>query len=224
MSARLAFDPGRRSWPRPRNGLPAPWPWWCSPLARASACGRLAEGPAPDRGEPILWHVLDAGLAAKPTKVVVVIGQDGDEVEAAVRSWGSRPSRSSFGSGANWEPATRSGGATGGGGRVTDVLVTDGDFDPVTHDDVKRLVASHRRGAAVATVASTTLDDPGATAAWCGAGPGRRDRGAGRRIAGGRRDRRGLDRLDRVPSQGPVRHASLTSTGRTANASTTSTG
>ena len=36
-----------------------------------------------------------------------------------------------------------------------------GDYDPVTGDDVRRLVASHRRRGAAATIASTVLDDPG---------------------------------------------------------------
>ena len=115
----------------------------------------------PVAGKPILWHVLNAGQAAKPTRIVVVIGHDGDEVEAAVRSWGLTPKpvfvrqRRQFGTGDAVRVAHQA------VGRANDVLVMGGDFDPVTGDDVKRLVASHRRGSSVATIASTELDDPG---------------------------------------------------------------
>jgi bifunctional UDP-N-acetylglucosamine pyrophosphorylase / glucosamine-1-phosphate N-acetyltransferase len=115
----------------------------------------------PIAGKPILWHVLNAGQAAKPTRIVVVIGHDGDEVEAAVRSWGFTPKpvfvrqRRQLGTGDAVRVAQQA------VGRANDVLVMGGDFDPVTDDDVKRLVASHRRGSSVATIASTELDDPG---------------------------------------------------------------
>ncbi len=115
----------------------------------------------PIAGKPVLWHVLNAGQAAKPTRIVVVIGQDGDDVEAAVRSWGITPKpvfvrqRRQLGTGDAVRVARQA------VGRANDVLVMGGDFDPVTADDVKRLVASHRRGSSVATIASTELGDPG---------------------------------------------------------------
>jgi bifunctional UDP-N-acetylglucosamine pyrophosphorylase/glucosamine-1-phosphate N-acetyltransferase len=41
----------------------------------------------PIAGRPVLWHVLQAVRAVRPTVVSVVVGHKGDEVEQAVRSW-----------------------------------------------------------------------------------------------------------------------------------------
>jgi bifunctional UDP-N-acetylglucosamine pyrophosphorylase/glucosamine-1-phosphate N-acetyltransferase len=115
----------------------------------------------PIAGRPALWHVLQAGLAAKPSKVIVVVGHDGDAVEAAVRSWGISPKpifvtqRRQLGTGHAILAAKQA------VGRANDVLVMGGDYDPVSGEDVRRLMGSHRRGSAVATIASTELDDPG---------------------------------------------------------------
>ena len=40
-------------------------------------------------GRPALWHVLQAGLAAKPTKVIVVVSDDPDLREDASYSFPS---------------------------------------------------------------------------------------------------------------------------------------
>jgi bifunctional UDP-N-acetylglucosamine pyrophosphorylase/glucosamine-1-phosphate N-acetyltransferase len=112
-------------------------------------------------GRPALWHVLQAGLATRPSKVVVVVGHGADDVRAEVASWKLTPKpifveqARQLGTGHAVQVAERA------IGRVDDVLVMGGDFDPVTGDDVKRLVASHRRSNAAATIASTLLDDPG---------------------------------------------------------------
>ena len=42
-------------------------------------------------GRPALWHVLQAGLAARPTKVIVVVGHGADDVRRAVASWRLTP-------------------------------------------------------------------------------------------------------------------------------------
>jgi bifunctional UDP-N-acetylglucosamine pyrophosphorylase/glucosamine-1-phosphate N-acetyltransferase len=112
-------------------------------------------------GMPALWHVLQAGLAAKPTRIVVVVGHGADDVRSAVRSWGITP-RPVF-----VEQARQLG--TGDAvrvtqsavGRVQDVLVMGGDFDPVTPEGVRRLMTTHRRTNGAATIASTELNDPG---------------------------------------------------------------
>jgi bifunctional UDP-N-acetylglucosamine pyrophosphorylase/glucosamine-1-phosphate N-acetyltransferase len=112
-------------------------------------------------GRPALWHVLQAGLAAKPSKIVVVVGHGADDVRAEVASWKLTPKpvfveqAKQLGTGHAVQVAERA------IGRVDDVLVMGGDYDPVTGDDVKRLVASHRRSNATATIASTVLDEPG---------------------------------------------------------------
>jgi len=112
-------------------------------------------------GRPALWHVLQAGLAAKPSKVIVVVGHGADDVKDEVASWTFTPKpvfveqTKQLGTGHAVQVAERA------VGRVDDVLVMGGDYDPVTGDDVKRLIASHRRSTAAATIASTVLDDPG---------------------------------------------------------------
>lgn len=112
-------------------------------------------------GRPALWHVLQAGLAARPSKIIVVVGHRADDVKAAVRSWALSP-RPVF------VEQTRQLGtghavlaAKGAVGRADDVLVMGGDYDPVTGPDVKALVAALRRSRGVAAIASTELADPG---------------------------------------------------------------
>jgi bifunctional UDP-N-acetylglucosamine pyrophosphorylase/glucosamine-1-phosphate N-acetyltransferase len=46
-------------------------------------------------------------------------------------------------------------------GKTDDVLVANGDFDPITVSDLKKLLASHRRTGAAVTLGSTVLDRPG---------------------------------------------------------------
>jgi len=112
-------------------------------------------------GRPALWHVLRSVSAARPTKIVVVVGHGADEVRAAVRSWGVKPApffveqTELLGTGHAMLAAQRA------VGRVNDVLVAGGDFDPIAGDDVKRLVQTHRRTKSAATIFVTELDEPG---------------------------------------------------------------
>jgi bifunctional UDP-N-acetylglucosamine pyrophosphorylase / glucosamine-1-phosphate N-acetyltransferase len=115
----------------------------------------------PIAGKPALWHALQTGLTAKPTKIVIVVGHGANEVEAAVRSWAitpkpvfvvQRPQRGTAHAIAVARQAV---------GRATDVLVANGDFDPVTDDDVRALMRAHRRTGSAATLLTTELDDPG---------------------------------------------------------------
>jgi bifunctional UDP-N-acetylglucosamine pyrophosphorylase / glucosamine-1-phosphate N-acetyltransferase len=111
-------------------------------------------------GRPTLWHVLTTGLAARPDKVVVVVGHGADDVRDAVRSWELTPKpvfveqAKQLGTGDAVRVAQRA------VGRVDDVLVMGGDYDPVTPEGVRRLMATHRRSGAAATIASTDLSDP----------------------------------------------------------------
>jgi bifunctional UDP-N-acetylglucosamine pyrophosphorylase/glucosamine-1-phosphate N-acetyltransferase len=112
-------------------------------------------------GKPALWHVLQAALGPKPERIVVVVGHGADEVKAAVRSWGIRPSpvfvtqTEQLGTGHAVQVARRA------VGRVDDVLVLGGDYDPVTDDHVRDLVRTHRRSKAAASLLSAEIDDPG---------------------------------------------------------------
>jgi bifunctional UDP-N-acetylglucosamine pyrophosphorylase / glucosamine-1-phosphate N-acetyltransferase len=112
-------------------------------------------------GRPALWHVLRSVSAARPTKIVVVVGHGADEVRDAVRSWGVRPApifveqTELLGTGHAMLAAQRA------VGRASDILVAGGDFDPIAGDDVKRLVQVHRRTKSAATIFVTELDEPG---------------------------------------------------------------
>src|SRR6059036_3375859 len=39
-------------------------------------------------GRPALWHVVQTALAARPDRLVIVVGHEADDVRAEVRSWG----------------------------------------------------------------------------------------------------------------------------------------
>jgi bifunctional UDP-N-acetylglucosamine pyrophosphorylase/glucosamine-1-phosphate N-acetyltransferase len=112
-------------------------------------------------GKPALWHVLQAALGAKPTKIVVVVGHGADDVRAAVGSWGITPKpvfveqTEQLGTGHAVAAAEKV------VGRSTDVLVLGGDYDPITADDVKTLVRAHRRTKAAATISTAEVSDPG---------------------------------------------------------------
>jgi bifunctional UDP-N-acetylglucosamine pyrophosphorylase / glucosamine-1-phosphate N-acetyltransferase len=112
-------------------------------------------------GRPALWHVLRAGMAARPTKIVVVVGHGADDVRAAVRSWKLTPAPVFAEQPKRLGTGDAVAVARSKVGRVDDVLVMGGDFDPVTPEGVRAVLSTHRRTGAAATVASTELDDPG---------------------------------------------------------------
>ncbi len=112
-------------------------------------------------GRPLLWHTLQAVRAAKPERVIVVIGHGADDVRDAVTSWGLKPApvfveqAEQLGTGHAVQLAEKA------VGKVDDVLVANGDFDPITPADLKKVLATHRRTAAAVTLGSTVLDEPG---------------------------------------------------------------
>lgn len=112
-------------------------------------------------GRPALWWVLQDVRAVRPSKIAIVVHHGADEVRDAVRSWGIGP-----------EPVfVEQGDALGTGhavlaaekavGRAREVLIANGDFDPVAPEDVRRLVSVHRRTKAAATMITTEIDRPG---------------------------------------------------------------
>jgi bifunctional UDP-N-acetylglucosamine pyrophosphorylase / glucosamine-1-phosphate N-acetyltransferase len=112
-------------------------------------------------GKPALWHVLNAARAARPTKIIVVIGHGGDDVREAVKRWGITPApvfveqREQLGTGHAVLAAEKA------VGKSDEVLIANGDFDPVRPEDVRALVSLHRRRKATASLISTVLDEPG---------------------------------------------------------------
>ena len=159
---------GRRPWTHhvaEPNTKPSRKPSLAAVVLAAGKGKRLKSATAkvlhPVCGRPALWHVLQLVAAAKPTRIVVVVGRGADDVREAVRSWSITPSpvfveqAEQLGTG----HAVRS--AEEAVGRVHDVLIANGDLDPVTTDDVRRLVRTHRRSGAAATIAAAELDEPG---------------------------------------------------------------
>lgn len=112
-------------------------------------------------GRPALWHVLQLAKAVRPSKIAIVVGHGADDVREAVASWAISP-RPVF---VEQEPQLGTGHAVLASekavGRVDDVLVLGGDFDPVSPRDVRRLIGTHRRTRSAATIAATELDNPG---------------------------------------------------------------
>jgi len=112
-------------------------------------------------GRPALWYVLQNARAARPQRIVVVVHHGADQVREAVASWGIRP-----------EPVlVEQGEPLGTGhavlvaktavGKVDDVLVLGGDFDPVAPEQVKDLLRVHRRTRSAASLLTTEVDEPG---------------------------------------------------------------
>jgi bifunctional UDP-N-acetylglucosamine pyrophosphorylase / glucosamine-1-phosphate N-acetyltransferase len=93
-------------------------------------------------GRPILWHTLQVVRAAKPSRIVVVVGHGAVDVREAVESWGIEPApvfveqAEQLGTGHAVQLAEDA------VGKAADVLVANGDFDPVAVADVRKLLSS----------------------------------------------------------------------------------
>jgi bifunctional UDP-N-acetylglucosamine pyrophosphorylase/glucosamine-1-phosphate N-acetyltransferase len=115
----------------------------------------------PVAGRPLLWHVLQTARVARPSKIVIVVGHGADDVREAVSSWGITPKpvfveqAEQLGTGHAVLEAERA------VGRATEVLVTNGDFDPVRLEDVRALLRTHRRTNSAASVITSEMDEPG---------------------------------------------------------------
>jgi bifunctional UDP-N-acetylglucosamine pyrophosphorylase/glucosamine-1-phosphate N-acetyltransferase len=148
-------------------------------------------------GKPALWHVLQAALGARPTKIVVVVGHGADDVRAAVESWGLSPKPVFVEQPEQLGTAHAVAAAERAVGRVDDVLVLGGDYDPITADDVAALVRTHRRRNVAATIASAEVDDPG---------------GYGRVVRDGDRLIEIVEHADATPAQRAIREVWLLAT------------
>jgi bifunctional UDP-N-acetylglucosamine pyrophosphorylase / glucosamine-1-phosphate N-acetyltransferase len=111
-------------------------------------------------GRPALWHVLTAASGARPTKIVIVVGHGADDVRAAVAAWNVTPKpvfveqTEQLGTGHAAQVAEKA------VGRADDVVVLGGDYDPITAEDVRALVRTHRRTRSAATILTTELSRP----------------------------------------------------------------
>lgn len=111
-------------------------------------------------GRPSLWHVLRAASAARPDRVVVVVGHGAEPVEEAVRSWGLRPEPVFVDQGEALGTGHAVAAAEKAIGRASDVLVMAGDDPLVEGRHVRGVVSLHRRSKAAATVLTSLVDDP----------------------------------------------------------------
>jgi bifunctional UDP-N-acetylglucosamine pyrophosphorylase/glucosamine-1-phosphate N-acetyltransferase len=112
-------------------------------------------------GRPALWWVLRNARAARPSKIVVVVHHGADEVRRAVGSWGIRPEPTFVEQGESLGTGHAALVAERAVGKVDDVLVMAGDYDPATPEHVRRLLAVHRRSRSSATILTTEVADPG---------------------------------------------------------------
>ena len=111
-------------------------------------------------GRPLLWHAVRNALAARPTKLVIVVSNGAEQVREAVASWGLKlapvfvDQGELLGTGHAVLMAERA------VGKVDEVLVVGGDFDPVAPDDVRRLLRVHRRTGSAASILTADVEDP----------------------------------------------------------------
>jgi len=118
----------------------------------------------PVAGRPLLWHAIRNALAVKPSRLVIVLGAGAERVETEVRSWKLEPEpvfirqEEQLGTGHAVLAAEKAVGS------VEEVLVLGGDFDPVTPEDVRALLRTHRRTGSAASIVIADVDEPGSYA------------------------------------------------------------
>ena len=112
-------------------------------------------------GRPALWWAIRNVLAAKPKKIVIVLHHGAEAVQDAVASWGITPAPVFVEQGEPLGTGHAVQQAESAVGRVDEVLITGGDFDPATPDQVRELLRVHRRTKAAGTVLTTDVEEPG---------------------------------------------------------------
>jgi bifunctional UDP-N-acetylglucosamine pyrophosphorylase / glucosamine-1-phosphate N-acetyltransferase len=112
-------------------------------------------------GRPLLWHTLQNVLAAKPDRIVIVVSNGAEQVEAAVRSWSLSPDPAFVHQGEPLGTGHAVAAAEKAVGKAEEVLVVAGDFDPATPSDVRRLLKIHRRTGSAASILTADVDVPG---------------------------------------------------------------
>jgi bifunctional UDP-N-acetylglucosamine pyrophosphorylase/glucosamine-1-phosphate N-acetyltransferase len=112
-------------------------------------------------GRPALWWAIRNVLVAKPQRIVIVVHHGADDVRDAVASWGIRPEPIFVEQGEPLGTGHAVLKAESAVGRVDEVLVTGGDFDPATPEQMRELLRVHRRTKAAGTILTTEVDDPG---------------------------------------------------------------
>jgi bifunctional UDP-N-acetylglucosamine pyrophosphorylase/glucosamine-1-phosphate N-acetyltransferase len=115
----------------------------------------------PIAGRPALWHVVQAATAAGPDRIAIVIGHGGDQVRAAVASWGVRPKPTFVEQGEQLGTGHAMMAAERAVGRAAEVLVLAGDDPLVEGRHCRQVLALQHRTRAAASFLTTLVDEPG---------------------------------------------------------------
>jgi bifunctional UDP-N-acetylglucosamine pyrophosphorylase / glucosamine-1-phosphate N-acetyltransferase len=111
-------------------------------------------------GRPVLWHVLTAIAGVKPGRVVVVVHEGADQVEAVVRTWGMKPEPVFVDQGEPLGTGHAVLTAEQSVGSVDEVVVCNGDEPLVTSEQLRGLLALQHRREVAAAIQTTIPDDP----------------------------------------------------------------
>jgi len=111
-------------------------------------------------GRPLLWHAVQNALAARPTSLVFVVSNGAERVREAVASWGLKIEPTFVDQGELLGTGHAVLRAEEAVGDADEVLVVGGDFDPVTPEQVRRLLRVHRRTGSAASILTADVDDP----------------------------------------------------------------
>src|SRR5581483_11726184 len=108
-------------------------------------------------GRALLEHVIRACQALKPAQIIAVVGHQAEEVGALAKGLGAQtvlqmPQR---GTGHAMQVARKA-----IGGRAKTAIVLPGDAPLLRAETLARLLETHRRGQAAATILSAELEDP----------------------------------------------------------------
>ena len=111
-------------------------------------------------GRPTLWHVLRAAAAVRPARLVIVVHYGAGEVEEAARSWNLRPEPVFVDQGEPLGTGHAVSVTEDALGQASDVLVLPGDEPLVTAEQLRALLAIHRRRDVAGVVQATPAADP----------------------------------------------------------------
>lgn len=112
-------------------------------------------------GRPALWWVMQNALAARPTRIVIVVHHGAEQIREAVRSWGIEPRPIFVEQGRALGTGHAVLAAEKAAGRAREVLVLGGDFDPIEPRQVRELLRVQRRTKSAATILTAEVDEPG---------------------------------------------------------------
>ena len=112
-------------------------------------------------GRPALWWSLRNVASVRPSRIVIVVHHGADQVRDAVRSWQIKPEPILVEQGEPLGTGHAVLAAEEAVGRVREVVVVGGDFDPVLPEHMRRLLSVHRRTKSAGTTLTADIAEPG---------------------------------------------------------------